>query len=118
MMIPEFYEPYPGCTPGNFSLDFLTRNPIVLEAFCKKERIDPRRLPGLVSEVLTEWELTEATHFSRREALQHMINHIRIKLRNEQRNNQTWQGRSTGRSQHGNTTAYDLARDLLENPPL
>lgn len=83
----QFYEVYPGCEAQAFARDFLYNKRITLEAFCKNERIDPVLLPRLVSEVLTDWELAESAHHSRKEAVVHMVNHLRIKIRNEKRNN-------------------------------
>jgi hypothetical protein len=81
--ITQGYEPYPGCGAQDFTKEFLVGKRITLEAFCKNEHIDPRDLPRLVSEVLTEWELTEAEHATRKNAVSHMINHLRIKARKE-----------------------------------
>lgn len=110
---PKPYEPYPGCPTEDFKRKFLSRNPITLQAFCKNERIDPQELSRLVSEVLTEWELTEPPHASYREAVTHLINHLRIKNNNEKRNNTPRGSGSPGRGQHRNPTAYDIARELL-----
>lgn len=96
------YEPYPGCSMSDFMNDFLNNKPMTLQAFCMKERIDPHDLPRLVQEILVDWELTEPRHSSRQDATAHLINHLRIKIRNEQRNNNTrgYPGRSgQGRGQ-------------------
>lgn len=107
------YQPYPGVSAQDFAEDFLTRSPITLQSFCKNERIDPRDLPRLVREVLTEWELTEPRHTDRRDAVTHLINHLRIKNSNEKRNNAPSGSVSSGRSQRRNPTALDLAREIL-----
>lgn len=110
---PKPYEVYPGCLPQDFGQEFLTRNPIKLQAFCKNEHIDPRELPRLVGEILTEWELTEPPHMSRHDAVSHLINHLRIKTRHEQRNTTAQTSDTPGRGQLGNPTALDLAREIL-----
>lgn len=111
---PNQYEPYPGCPLSDFANDFLNNNPIILQAFCMKERIDPCELSMLVQDVLIDWELTEPRHRDRQDALRHLLNHLRIKIRNEQRNNRTTQRpQSSGRGQNRNPTAYDIACDLF-----
>lgn len=77
------YEAYPGVTLADFARDFLNNKPMTLQAFCMKERIDPYELPRLVQEVLVDWELTEPRHNSRQDAVSHLINHLRIKIRND-----------------------------------
>lgn len=83
------YEVYPGHTASDLARDLLSRSPISLQSFCKNEHIDVRELPKLVEAVLTEWELKDMKHHTRREAISHLINHIRIKSRNEARTNLT-----------------------------
>lgn len=85
----EEYEVYPGHTANDLARDLLSRSPISLQSFCKNERIDARHLPGLVEAVLTEWELKDIKHHTRSEAINHLINHIRTKSRNEARTNLT-----------------------------
>ena len=113
----DAYEPYPGASTASFADEFINGKQITLMAFCKNERIDPASLPRLVSEVLTEWELTEAAHATRRDAMTHMINHIRIKIRNERRNDTARRPGASGRGQHRNPTPLDLARRLLGGAP-
>lgn len=88
---PKPYEAYPGCLLADFAHDFLNNKPVTLQAFCMKERIDPYELPRLVQEVLVDWELTEARHGTRQDAVKHLINHLRIKIRYDKRNNKTRQ---------------------------
>ena len=109
------YEAYPGCSLADFANDFLNKNPMTLQAFCMKERIDPRDLPRLVDEVLIDWELSECAHRDRQDAMRHLLNHLRIKMRNEQRNNRTTQrrGQSPYGGQERNPTAYDIAQAIL-----
>lgn len=114
---PAPYEPYPGVTLADFAHDFLNRKPITLQAFCMKERIDPYELPRLVQEVLVDWELIEARHGTRQEAVSHLINHLRIKIRNEKRNIRTQAyAQSSGRGQNRNPTVADLAREIYGEP--
>jgi hypothetical protein len=110
---PKPYEPYPGCSMEDFTREFLTRKPITVESFCMKEGIDPVQLPRLVREVLIDWDMSEPPHSSRKEAIEHMMNHLRIKIRNEKRNNTPRDSGSPSRGQHRNPTAYDIARELL-----
>lgn len=77
------YEPYPGCPMEDFESEFLASNPITLSRFCEKERIDPSRLPQMISDVLTDWELVGERHYDRQSAVRHLINHLRIKVRKE-----------------------------------
>ena len=86
------YQIYPGCDPPRFIREFLEGKRITIDAFCKNERITPFDFERMANEVMTEWELTEATHRDRKDAIMHLINHIRIKHRNEQRNNPKRQG--------------------------
>ena len=107
------YTPYPGCTMADFQHDFLNNKPMTLQTFCMKEHVDPYELPRLVQEVLVDWELTEPRHDTRQEAMTHLINHLRIKIRNEQRNNTTRQRTAAPcGGQQRNPTAYDLAREI------
>lgn len=82
------YEVYPGSTAESFAQDFLGSHPMLLQRFCEKERIEPYVLLTLVEDVLVDWQLSGATHADRQQALYHLINHIRIKARYGQRNNQ------------------------------
>ena len=109
------YEAYPGCPLADFANDFLNKNPMTLQAFCMKERIDPCDLPRLVDEVLIDWELSECIHRDRQDAMRHLLNHLKIKIRNEQRNNNYARSsnQSSGRGQHRNPTAYDIAQAIL-----
>ena len=99
------YEVYPGCSPYSFGQWFLEYKRITLEAFCMNEGVDFESLPQLVSEVLVEWELKEECHRDRKEAVRHMVHHLRIK-KNAQRNNQRQSGQSSG------TDAGRVAEDL------
>lgn len=110
---PKPYEPYHGCSLQDFAHDFLNNKPMTLQAFCMKERIDPHELPRLVSEVLVDWELTEPRHNGRQEAVSHLINHLRIKIRNEQRISRTQAYAQSPRGgQNRNPTVADLAREI------
>lgn len=86
---PGEYEVCPGYTPERLLSHFIESKPILIGAFCMKERIDPNDIARIANEVLVDWELTEETHSDINDALRHLINHIRIKHRNEQRNNRT-----------------------------
>ena len=108
------YEPYPGCSLRDFAHDFLNSKPVTLQAFCMNERIDPYDLTRLVSEVLVDWELTEPAHSTRREAMSHLVNHLRIKIRNEQRNNSTRQrGRTSGADADPASRMARIAEEIL-----
>lgn len=77
---PKSYEPYPGCSIEDFESDFLTSKPITVNRFCEKEHIDPSKLPQMIRDVLTDWELVEEKHYDRQSAVRHLINHLRKKL--------------------------------------
>ena len=110
----QTYEVYPGCDPPRFIRDFFEGKQITIEAFCKNERISLYDFKRMAEEIMTEWELTEATHKTNKDAVMHLINHIRIKHRNEQRNNAIQKRpQPSGRGQHRNPTALDLAREIL-----
>ena len=110
----EQYEVYPGKPPSLFLMEFFQSKQITIEAFCKNERISPFDFKRMAEEIMTEWELTEATHKTNKDAVMHLINHVRIKYRNEQRNNAVAQRtQSSGRGQYRNPTALDLAREIL-----
>ena len=110
----EQYEVYPGKPPSLFLMEFFQSKQITIEAFCKNERISPYDFKRMAEEIMTEWELTDATHATYKDSVMHLINHIRIKHRNEQRNNAIQQrSQSSGRGQHRNPTALDLAREIL-----
>ena len=110
----EQYEVYPGKPPGVFLQEFFQSKQITIEAFCKNEHISLYDFKRMAEEIMTEWELTEATHKTCKDAVMHLINHIRIKHRNEQRNNAIQKRpQPSGRGQHRNPTALDLAREIL-----
>lgn len=107
------YEVYPGCSLDDFAHDFLNNKQITLQAFCMKERIDPYELPRLVQEVLVDWELTEPRHNSRQDAMSHLLNHLRIKIRNEKRNSHT-QRQSSSRNPTGTGSTDGVAAAILQ----
>ncbi|MDE5886462.1 MAG: hypothetical protein K2H46_02620 [Muribaculaceae bacterium] len=110
----QTYEIYPGCDPPRFIREFLEGKRITIDAFCKNERITPYDFERMANEVMTEWELTEATHRDRKDAIMHLINHIRIKHRNEQRNNQSREIRAFARpNQDADERMADIAQELL-----
>lgn len=114
---PKPYEAYPGVTLADFAHDFLNNKPMTLQAFCMKEHIDPYELPRLVQEVLVDWELTEPRHNTRQDAVSHLINHLRIKIRNEQRTFRTQQyAKPPYGGQQRNPTVADLAREIYGEP--
>ena len=107
------YEIYPGCDPPRFIREFLEGKRITIESFCMSERIDPTDFERLAYESVTEWELSEQTHRDRKEAVKHLINHIRIKIR-EQRNNQSRQIRPFARpNQDADERMARIAQELL-----
>lgn len=107
------YEVYPHCPPERFARWFLEHNQILLEGFMKNEGIDPDALPHMIDEVLIEWELKSETHRDRKDAVRHLINHLRIKKR-EQRNNQSRQIRAFARpNQDADERMADIAQELL-----
>lgn len=111
------YEVSPGLMASDFAKSFLSRSPISLQAFCINERIDPRELPRLVEAVITEWMLKEETHLTRREAINHLINHIRMKSRHEQQTNHP-QGVRSITSKTDRYSALERAADtVLYNSP-
>ncbi len=105
------YEVYPGTPPDTFKAQFLSKR-ILLESFCMKERIDPPFLPVFIDDILIDWELTEQTHRDYTDASRHLINHLRIKLR-EPRNLHQTGSQPSGRGQHRNPTTLDLAQAIL-----
>lgn len=108
------YEVYPRTPPLLFKSQFLLGNPILIESFCMKEHIDSDRLPSLIDDVLIDWELSEETHRDRKDAVKHLINHIRIKLRNEQRNNPKRQGSyAPGGDTSRNERMARIAQEIL-----
>lgn len=102
------YEVYPGHTADMLAADMLSRSSISLESFCKNERINPTDLPRYVKEVLIEWCLKGEWHSTRRDAMNHLINHIRIKAQHEQQNKHTSAGR-------GSVAVYADRYSELEN---
>lgn len=113
----EEYEVYPGRSARAFAEEFLSRSPISLQAFCKNERIPLHELPRLVEAVLAEWAVKDETHFSRREALNHLINHIRTKSQHERQSNRP-QGRTAVTGEADRYSALENAADtILFNSP-
>lgn len=98
------YEPYPGKSVEDFAREFLTEQPIRLRRFCEKEGIDPGLLPALVDDVLNDWALAHETHFDRRAALVHLINHLRIKI-----NRQYQYGRKRNNAAGGSAASHAYA---------
>lgn len=110
----EQYEVYPGKPPDSFLQEFFQSKQLTIEAFCKNERISSQDFSRLAKAVIVEWGIKEETHPDRKTALYHLINHIRSKYQHEQRNNAIQQRfQSSGRGQHRNPTAYDLASEIL-----
>lgn len=108
------YQVYPGYDPPSFLRDFMQTKQITLMAFCKNERISPADFRRMAQEIMTEWELTEATHRDRKDAITHLINHIRIKHRNEQRNNATRQyGYAPGTDSDPDARMARIAQEII-----
>lgn len=110
----EQYEVYPGKPPSLFLMEFFQSKQITIEAFCKNERISPYDFKRMAEEIMTEWELTEATHTTNKDAVMHLINHIRIKYRNEQRNNTYYtKSVSAGQNTSPNERMARIAQEII-----
>lgn len=53
---------------------------IYFEAFCKNEGIDPETCKRLAKEVINDWYLTGQTHTDNKDAKDHLLRHLRIKI--------------------------------------
>lgn len=108
-----YSELYPGTTYEQFGREFLTSNPISLQAFCMNERIDPDALPAIVAEIITEWQLREVSHPDRKSARTHMINHIRTKNNYAKRNNTAQQNAAAAGNNTASARMADIASAIL-----
>lgn len=55
---------------------------ILIEQFCKAEGITKNQFKNLAQEVINEWQLVGKTHKNESDARMHLLNHVRVKIRN------------------------------------
>ena len=110
---PRPYEVCPGYSPDLFVETFLTSKPITIDQFCKNEHISLFDFTRMTKEIVTEWELTEQTHTEYSDAVRHLINHLRIKHRNEQYDNNRKGRKSSGGDTKPAGRMADIAEEIL-----
>ena len=60
-----------------------------VEQFCMGLKVSVAELKTMSLEVINEWSLKEQTHTTEKDAISHLINHLRAKIKSNNRNNGT-----------------------------